>query len=426
MEKNKLSFELILNVIFSISPLFPMLNSDKNMTEPFVGIDAFLQKLKNFEISRNKLHFQSYSLSPFEKILDSFLEPNPHLLFRISVVGTNGKGSVSEFLSSLLSKIGLVGLYTSPHLFSFTERIKLNGNPISKDWINEWMETLPTKKRDELHSLSYFEFLTLLAFVYFRKSKTSYEILEAGLGGRLDATKSSHPDFVVLTKVDLDHTEILGNSRDEILAEKLGIIAKSTKILFFMKQDGINQEKIESILNNKYGLKPYIIGFDEEIEQYTDYLSFNYQYSIFILKKLVTEKYLELYFLRVLEEMKIAPRPQGRIEILRKSPPMIFDVAHNPSALSFFLKSIMNLYPGIKWNCMIGTFPDKDIKSMLQTLIENEYIESIFQIISIPFSTETIPNDKIYPIELYDISKKIQEEIPLLIVGSFRLRELLE
>ena len=124
--------------------------------------------------------------------------------------------------------------------------------------------------------------------------------------------------------------------------------------------------------------------------------------------------------------MKIAPRPQGRIEILRKSPPMIYDVAHNPSALSFFLKSIMNLYPGIKWNCMIGTFPDKDTKSMLQTLIENEYIESIFQIVSSPFSSETIPNDKIYPIELYDISKKLQEEYPLLIVGSFRLRELLE
>jgi len=86
----------------------------------------------------------------------------------------------------------------------------------------------------------------------------------------------------------------------------------------------------------------------------------------------------------------------------------------------------MNLYPGIKWNCMIGTFPDKDIKSMLQTLIENEHIESIFQIISSPFSNETIPNDKIYPIELYDISKKIQEEYPLLIMGSFRLRELLE
>ena len=280
------------------------------MTDPSFGIDAFLQKLKNFEISRNKLHFQSYSLSPFEKILDSFLEPNPHLLFKISVVGTNGKGSVSEFLSTLLSKIGNVGLYTSPHLFSFTERIKLNGNPISKEWINEWMESLPTKKRNDLHTLSYFEFLTLLAFVYFRECKTSYEVLEAGLGGRLDATKTSQPDFVVLTKVDLDHTEILGNSKDEILTEKLGIIAKSTKILFFMKQDGINQKKIESILNNKYGLNPYIIGFDEEIERYTDYLSFNYQYSIFILKKLVTEKYLELYFQRVLEEMKIAPRPQ--------------------------------------------------------------------------------------------------------------------
>ena len=181
------------------------------MTDPSFGIDAFLQKLKNFEISRNKLHFQSYSLSPFEKILDSFLEPNPHLLFRISVVGTNGKGSVSEFLSTLLSKIGNVGLYTSPHLFSFTERIKLNGNPISKEWINEWMESLPTKKRNDLHTLSYFEFLTLLAFVYFRECKTSYEVLEAGLGGRLDATKTSQPDFVVLTKVDLDHTEILGN-----------------------------------------------------------------------------------------------------------------------------------------------------------------------------------------------------------------------
>jgi dihydrofolate synthase / folylpolyglutamate synthase len=396
------------------------------MSDSGIGIDSFLQKLKNFEISRNKLHFQSYSLSPFESILNLFLEPNPNLLFRISVVGTNGKGSVSEFLATLLSKIGNVGLYTSPHLFSFTERIKVNGIPISKDWINKWMVSLPTEKRTKLQTLSYFEFLTLLAFVYFREFKTSYEVFEAGLGGRLDATKTSQPDFVVLTKIDLDHMEILGNSKDEILAEKLGIVANSTKILFFMKQEGINLKKIKTILNNKYGVNPYIIGFDEEIEQYTDYLSFNYQYSIFILKKLVTEKYLEFYFQRVLEEMKIAPRPQGRIEILKKSPPMIYDVAHNPSALSFFLKSIMNLYPGTKWNCMIGTLPDKDTASMLQILVENEYIESIFQIVSSPFSNETLPTHKIYPIELYDISKKLQEKNPLLIVGSFRLRELLE
>jgi dihydrofolate synthase/folylpolyglutamate synthase len=396
------------------------------MENPPFGIDAFLQNLKNFEITRNKLHFQSYSLDPFEKILTMFLRPNPNLLFKISVVGTNGKGSVSEFLATLLSKIGNVGLYTSPHLFSFTERIKWNGNPIPKDWINDWMESLPAEKRAALETLSYFEFLSLLAFVYFGECKSSYEVFEAGLGGRLDATKTSHPDFVVLTKVDLDHMEILGNTTEEILVEKLGIVAKNTKILFFMKQDGINQKKIETILNNKYGLSPIVIGFEEEIEQYTDYLSFNYQYSIFILKKLVTEKYIELYFLRILEEMKIAPRVQGRIEILRKSPPMIYDVAHNPSALSFFLKSIMNLYPRTKWNCMIGTFPDKDTKSMLQTLLANENIESISQIISSPFSKETLPNDKIYPIESYEISKKIQEDFPLLVVGSFRLRELLE
>ena len=389
-----------------------------------MNVDLFLKDLKNFEKTRDSLHFQSYDLEPFRRSLEEFKVENPQRNFRISVVGTNGKGSVSLFLSFLLSKCGVVGLYTSPHLFDFSERIQLNHVPISREWIENWLLSLPNAQRKKLQNFSYFEFLTLLAMVYFSKSSTDYEIFEAGLGGRLDATRECNPDFVVLTKIDLDHIEILGDTKKKILGEKLGIVTNATKVLFYMKQEEVESTQIQAILNDRYGFRLQIYEFPEKIEQYPDYLNYNFQFSKFILKKLVEDKYINFYFNKVIQEIELTQKPPGRLEVIRVNPPIIFDVAHNPSAVLVSLQSISQIYGNLQWNLILGSLPDKDIQSILKLLIRNDSITKIYQVTSPPFTNETIPHPKVIPLEGFDVSKKIKLDLPFLLLGSFRLREL--
>ncbi len=389
-----------------------------------MDVNLFLKELKNYEKTRDSHHFQSYDLVSFRILVHEFLEENPNRRFRISVIGTNGKGSVSEFLSHILSKEGDVGLYTSPHLFDFTERIQMNHTPIHREWIERWLLSLSDHQIQKLRSASYFEFLTLVAMVYFSKSHSKYEIFEAGLGGRLDATRESNPDFVVLTRVDLDHMEILGNTREKILGEKLGIVTNATKIVFYMRQEGVDSPKIQSILKDRYGFSPQILEFPDKIEQYPNYLSYNFQFSKFILKTLVVDKYIDFYFNTVIQEIELTQRPPGRLEIIRESPPIIYDVAHNPAAVLVFLDSIFKIYGNIQWNVILGSMPDKDIQSILTLFLEKDSISMIYQVTSPPFTNETISHPKIIPIEGLDVSKKIKIEAPFLLLGSFRLREL--
>lgn len=156
---------------------------------------------------------------------------NPHTQFRsIHVAGTNGKGSVSSTLASIFMETGLkVGLFTSPHLVSFRERIRVNGKPIEKSYVTEFVQkALPLITH---WKPSFFELTTLLAFDYFAHQSVDLAIVEVGMGGRLDSTNILHPILSVITNVSLDHTQFLGNTLPEIAAEKAGIIKTNTPIV---------------------------------------------------------------------------------------------------------------------------------------------------------------------------------------------------
>ena len=165
-------------------------------------------------------------LDNIKKILNEC--DNPQIKFRsIHLAGTNGKGSTASIASKILQTSGYkVGLYTSPHLINFNERIRIDGKPISNNEIINF-----TKKHKiffEKHSITLFEATTAMAFDYFKKNNVDIAIVETGLGGRLDSTNVLSPIHTIITEIDFDHTHLLGETVEEITEEKCGIIKKET------------------------------------------------------------------------------------------------------------------------------------------------------------------------------------------------------
>ena len=170
---------------------------------------------------------------------------NPHDKFKsIHIAGTNGKGSTAHMIASVLQEAGFkTGLYTSPHLQDFRERIKINGQMISKDEVVNFVqenELLFTKIK-----MSFFEYTVAMAFNYFEKSKIDIAIIEVGLGGRLDSTNIITPEVSVITNISHDHTNLLGNTLEKIAKEKAGIIKEKIPVII-----GRNQPKINAIFKD--------------------------------------------------------------------------------------------------------------------------------------------------------------------------------
>jgi len=190
------------------------------------------------------------------KLLD-----NPENKFKsIHVAGTNGKGSTSHMLSSVLQEAGYkVGLYTSPHLKDFRERIKINGEMIAESEVIEFVEQY--KSKFEAINLSFFEWTVGLAFYYFAKENVDIAIIETGLGGRLDSTNVVSPEVSVITNIGIDHTQFLGGTVQEIAKEKAGIIKTNTPVII-----GETQQDTRLIFTEKADSMNAMIHFaDQEV-----------------------------------------------------------------------------------------------------------------------------------------------------------------
>lgn len=382
-----------------------------------MNINQFLSSLTNLEKTRNFNVFKEYSLTEFQSILTSFglLQASENNI-RISLVGTNGKGSTAYFLSQLffrLKNFSPVGLYTSPHLVTQNERIQLNGIMISDEWMDDKLNSFSKEELEKLKTLSYFEFFTFLAILYFKANSCKMEIYEAGLGGRLDATKLVNPDIVVLTKISLDHTEILGDTEEKILMEKLQIVGTNTKLLFtFLQEETINK-LVEKFCKDK---NIELIVYPHLVEK--DYLSFNKEFALFIVNQILAEHLQEDIERDILDIIHTIP---GRMQVLRKEPILLFDVGHNPSAISFILQSLKILYPfETHWNMYVGSLKDKDVKKILEILVKEPIVQKVFQIVGVNWNTESISHSKILHIAEEDIALSKIESASL-VLGSFRL-----
>jgi len=311
---------------------------------------------------------------------------NPQLDFRsVHIAGTNGKGSTAAFISSVLGKAGYkTGLYTSPHLERFSERIKIDGAEISVDAIDAISkevkaagESLPAGEP------TYFEFTTALAFVYFARQDVDIAIIETGLGGRLDATNIISPLVSIITPISLDHMEHLGDTIEEVAAEKGGIIKGGTAVIIGRQEDAslkvleqiARDNKAEVLLFDRefhignlsadafdyFGIKRQIKGI--EISMYGVYQKENASLALACLERLAIDGY------RVNDDLLLGGIKDtfwpGRFEIISKAPAFILDGAHNPAAAKELAKSLKSRFNGDRGVFVLGFMGDKDIDAML-------------------------------------------------------------
>ena len=286
----------------------------------------------------------------------------------IHVAGTNGKGSTSHLIASVLQEQGYkVGLYTSPHLKDFRERIKVNGEMISQ---KEVVDFVNTHKEDFTEiGLSFFEMSTALAFAYFSDQKVDVAVIEVGLGGRLDATNIINPELSVITNVAFDHQHLLGDTIALIAKEKAGIIKEGVPVVL-----GATCEEVRYVVAEIAAQKVSKLIFSSKNTSYASGLlgacqqenTDTVRTAIEQLRLLgwgVSEASLKLGLLRVVENTSL----RGRWEQISSSPMVICDTGHNPHAMRSIVKQL-NKIPYNKLWMVIGMVGDKDVSAILEIL----------------------------------------------------------
>ncbi|WP_297792864.1 folylpolyglutamate synthase/dihydrofolate synthase family protein [uncultured Eudoraea sp.] len=267
---------------------------------------------------------------------------NPHLNFKsIHVAGTNGKGSSSHMLASILQEAGYkVGLYTSPHMKDFRERIKINGRVISQKNVIAFIEK--HKSFLEANKLSFFEMSVGMAFDHFSRNKVSIAIIEVGLGGRLDATNIITPEASLITNIGLDHTDLLGHTLELISREKAGIIKENVPLVISEYQEEI-APVFEEIAKEKNS--DLVYADREDLKDYKTSLFGSYQNKnikgvlaiINLLKGFsISQEHISRGLMNVVENTGLL----GRWQILQEKPKVMCDTAHNSEGLTLVLEQI--------------------------------------------------------------------------------------
>tara|TARA_B110001450_G_scaffold188063_1_gene176119 strand:- start:959 stop:2206 length:1248 start_codon:yes stop_codon:yes gene_type:complete len=301
---------------------------------------------------------------------------NPHHHFKtIHIAGTNGKGSTSHILSSILQESGYkVGLYTSPHLKDFRERVKINGSNIPEADIVEFVSS--NKQYFEDNNLSFFEMTVGLAFDYFKNQKVDIAIIEVGMGGRLDSTNIISPELSIITNIGLDHTKFLGTTLKDIAFEKAGIIKKDTPVII-----GETQLEISEVFKDKaseMGSKILYADQQKKIKFLSDlegsYQDKNIQTVLCAIRELqksnwnIAEDAIKLG----LSKVQLNTGFIGRWSVLGQSPLTICDTAHNKEGLSIVLEDVKSLNIPIM-HFVIGFVNDKDIDLLINLFPEKAH-----------------------------------------------------
>lgn len=315
---------------------------------------------------------------------------SPHKKFAtIHIAGSNGKGSVSHTIAAILQSAGYkTGLYTSPHLTDFRERIRVNGNKIDKEYIINFTEKL--KSEAEKISPSFFEWVTELAFSYFAEEDVDIAVIETGLGGRLDSTNIISPILSIITNISLEHTYLLGDTYQAIATEKTGIIKENTPVVFgewddryanvFIEKANKNNSKFEfaeksiPLIDYKYLEEGKLILNFEGYNQLEFALGGIYQIknAATILQSI---KFLQEYGYNITEtniregfaNVTTLTGLRGRWEIIRTLPKVICDTGHNVGGITYTAKQMSEQNNGTL-HIVFGMVSDKDIEGVISLL----------------------------------------------------------
>ena len=286
----------------------------------------------------------------------------------LHIAGTNGKGSTAHMMASVLQEAGYrVGLYTSPHLKDFRERIKINGAFIEKKFIVNFIQN--NLNYLNLTSLSFFEMTVGLAFSYFVHKKVDYAVIEVGMGGRLDGTNLIQPKLSVITNIGFDHTQFLGDTLPEIANEKAGIIKPKTPLIIGETHEKTKEVFIEraKMLNSQiiFADQQKFVGFSSDLKG--SYQKKNIQTaSIALLRLKIDPKIINSGLMKVIPNTGI----QGRWQILANNPLTIADVAHNQEGLDYVIPQIMSQSYN-KLHLVLGFVKDKVAEKLLRLFPEN-------------------------------------------------------
>ena len=362
------------------------------------AIDYLFSQVPSYEKQGNSGYKEG--LETTLKLDEHFEHPHEH--FRcIHVAGTNGKGSVSHSIAALLQVFGYrVGLYTSPHLVDFRERIRVNGTPISEEYVVDFLN----KEKTFLDTLSpsFFEITTAMAFKYFRDMNVDIAVIEVGLGGRLDCTNIITPILSVITNISFDHTQFLGSTLEEIAREKAGIIKMGVPVVI-----GENQPETRPVFEAvaKELKAPIYFAEDEQekevvsaepqsngtirykcnhLAEFTGELGGIYQQKntntvLVAMHRLEEAGYLCRCYVpenraKIQEEMNMAllnvskiTGLQGRWQTLHENPKVICDTGHNVAGWEYITKQLKTIKCK-KMHIVIGMVDDKDIYGVMNLL----------------------------------------------------------
>lgn len=386
--------------------------------------------------------------------LSSYLK-NPHLKYPvIHIAGTNGKGSTAFYISQLLQACGLkVGLYTSPHLNDYRERIRINNTNIDPESVITFWQMVKPKVLDR--KATFFDTTTLLATHYFAEQKVDVAVIETGLGGRLDSTNIVKPDSVVITPIGFDHQQHLGNTLKKIAAEKAGIIKPACDVFLTKIRPSIKKVidvalssdnrvfRLEKDVKYKI-LESDITGMKLQLKIKTDHAfkSFHipgpaiYQADNFALAYLTFRNFCAKHGIHLnndLVESKISESNwPGRLQLVQRHPDIIFDVSHNLPGIKTTLQSVLRFADPKRTHLLLGIVNDKDVGGITKILSgkfksiivtePNSYRKQKAEVLIDAFSAN---NEKVKLIkdlnQAFEESKNLKDDETLLILGSHYL-----
>jgi len=317
--------------------------------------------------------YQRQGKTAFKKDLTNILAISAHLnapetkFKSIHVAGTNGKGSSSHMIASILQEAGYkVGLYTSPHLKDFRERIKINGLEISEDYVVNFIAENESFLKNQ--KLSFFEMTVGLAFDYFANEQVDYAIIEVGLGGRLDSTNIIQPELAVITNIGLDHTQFLGTTLPEIATEKGGIIKKGipTVIGEYQEETFPVFEKLAFELESPLFLAEFLVEETYESDLKGSYQEHNIKTAVAAIEvlndklKSITTDHITSGLLNVVKNTQLL----GRWQEVQTQPRVLCDTGHNKEGLLYVLDQLeKEHYDHLHF--VFGVVNDKDLHTIL-------------------------------------------------------------
>lgn len=314
------------------------------------------------KLTLNGMFYIDLGLERIKEVLEKLGNPQDSLKC-IHVAGTNGKGSTCAMLESILREAGYkTGLYSSPHIFEYTERIKINGQEISKENFSNLFEEVFSLG---IH-LTEFEILTVIMFLYFQRNNIEVVILETGMGGRFDATNVIKENLcAIITQIDLDHTDRLGKTRDEIAFEKAGIIKKACPVITSMGYEEIRDraDELDSLL---LFTSPFVQ------QDFVEALSLKGLHQVENLALVITAIN---YLFKDIDENTIKKglmkvKNPYRFEYFSEKN-LIVDASHNPNGIKALRENLDYYYPNQKRRFVFGCLKNKDYKKMMDILFKD-------------------------------------------------------